>query len=422
MKDYRILIKYATRGRPDKFFNVLEQYINMAHNLSSLAFLVSIDEDDSTMNNSIIYNKLNSYKNRVKLIYFVGNSKTKIQAINADVNRVSGWDILLVAADDAIPVMQGYDNIIRKDMNDFYRNTDGVLWYHDGAQDRINTMCVLGKKYYERFNYIYNPEYISLWCDNEFTDISLQLNRVYKSDKVIIEHQHPAWAKSNFDELYIRNESFFQIDQKTYEKRKQRNFDLENSQPLLSILTPSVPERMDSCLKKLMSKVNSQIGNLNVEHLVFLDNRKRSIGLKRDTLVKMAKGKYMAFVDDDDDISEDYVSSLVEAINDSQGVDVITFKQKCLVNDNEPSTIIFSLKHSTNEDYFPGGDIKRIPFHMCAWKSELAQNYNFNDSNYGEDWFWIEQLIKVAKTEYHIDKILHTYIYSDSTTTTPQPV
>lgn len=419
MKNYKILIKYATRGRPDKFFKILDQYINNAQDLDNVAFLISIDTDDVSMNNENTLKRLEEYKNNVRLVYFLGHSKNKIEAINADVNSVNGWDILLVAADDAVPVLFGYDNIIRKDMNDFFNNTDGTLWYPDGAQDRIITMCVIGKRYYERFNYIYNPEYISLWCDNEFTDVAKQLNRVHKSDILIIEHQHPAWNKTNYDELYLRNESYFSLDQITYEKRRDRNYDIETNQPLLSILTPSVPERIDSHLKPLMEKIKKQIDSFNVEHLIFLDNKKRSIGYKRDSLVKMSRGKYLAFVDDDDDVSDNYVSSLLSAIK--HGTDVITFKQLCLVNDNDPTVVNFSLENKTNDEYYPGGNINRIPFQMCAWKSSLAQKYNFNDSNYGEDWFWIEQLIKEAKTDFHIDEILHVYRYNDSITTTPAP-
>jgi FkbM family methyltransferase len=220
----KILIKFPTRGRSIKFFNVLDQYISKASDLSRLAFLISMDLDDIEMNNNIVRQKFEDYKKYIKIAYFYGNSKTKIQACNADIDKISGWDIIMLASDDMIPIEQGYDEIIRKDMNDHFKDSDGVLWYNDGGQNNINTLSILGKKYYDRFNYIYHPDYISLWCDNEFTDVSLKLNKVYRSNKIIIEHQHPAWQKANFDELYIRNESYFGIDQQTYTKRKELEF------------------------------------------------------------------------------------------------------------------------------------------------------------------------------------------------------
>ena len=63
-------------------------------------------------------------------------------------------------------------------MTELYPNTDGVLWFNDGNQgNRLNTLCILGKKYYERFNYIYHPDYTSLWADNEFMDVANLLNK-----------------------------------------------------------------------------------------------------------------------------------------------------------------------------------------------------------------------------------------------------
>lgn len=415
--DLKILIKFPTRGRPQKFFDVLNKYIKMADNPSRIAFLISADEDDASMNNSDVRNALDVYSKNIKLAYFFGNSKTKIEAVNADMEKVMGWNILVLASDDMIPLVQGYDNIIRNDMNEYFRDMDGVLWYNDGGQNNINTLCILGKKYYDRFGYIYHPDYVSLWCDNEFTDVSVQLKKVYKSDKTIIEHAHPVYQKTEYDALYVRNESYFNIDKETYIKRKEKNFDIDLHQPLLSILTPSVPERIDSHLKRLIEKIKNQIGDKNVEHLIFLDNKKRTIGLKREMLVEMAKGKYMAFVDDDDDISDDYIDSLLEGI--SHNPDVVTFKQKCIVNDRTPAIINFSLNNKENEEYYAGGFINRKPFHVCAWKSTLGKKYKFTDRNYSEDWYWAEQLTKHAKTEYHIDKAIHTYIYNDDVTTTP---
>ena len=74
----------------------------------------------------------------------------------------------------------------------------------------------------------------------------------------------------------------------------------------LSILTPTIPGR-EKQLLELTEKIQKQIGDLPVEHLSLCDNRKRSIGAKRQSLVDIAQGKYIAFCDDDDDISDDYV-------------------------------------------------------------------------------------------------------------------
>jgi hypothetical protein len=222
-----ILVKFPTRERPDKFFSVLDVYIKQSKLLSKIGFLISMDTDDYSMNNDHVKTKLNTYITEgIKLVYYYSNNNSKVQAINANISNIDGWDILLLASDDMIPIQNGYDEIIRTDMYNNFLDTDGVLWYNDGGQSNINTLCILGKKYYNRFGYIYHPDYISLWCDNEFTDISIILNKVYRSEQVIIEHAHPVYQKCNYDQLYLKNESFNNHDKQTYLKRKSLNFNL----------------------------------------------------------------------------------------------------------------------------------------------------------------------------------------------------
>jgi len=92
----------------------------------------------------------------------------------------------------------------------------------------------------------------------------------------------------------------------------------------LSILIPSIPSREDR-LNRIYAKLLDQVGERDVEILVFIDNKKRSIGLKRDALVQMSIGDYVAFVDDDDDVSDDYIDEML--IGCEAGKDVICFWQ-----------------------------------------------------------------------------------------------
>ena len=47
----KILIKFPTRNRKNKFFNTLKKYHNLCEDINNVKFLISIDEDDSEMNN-----------------------------------------------------------------------------------------------------------------------------------------------------------------------------------------------------------------------------------------------------------------------------------------------------------------------------------------------------------------------------------
>lgn len=417
----KLLIKFPTRERTKKFFSVLDKYITLANNIKEIGFLISLDEDDQTMNNDLVKKRFKTYQDKgIKLVYFYGNNKSKVQAINADVEKVAGWNVLILASDDMIPVVKGYDDIIRKDMNDHFRDSDGVLWYNDGGQNNINTLCILGKKYYDRFNYIYHPDYTSLWCDNEFTEVSQLLKRVYKTDKIIIEHQHPVYKKTTYDQLYAKNESFYSIDQKIFEERKSKTFFLDRfNKKLFSILILSIPSRVSS-LKNLLNKLELQITKNNlseeVEILALLDNCTRSVGAKRQNLLDISKGKFIAYLDDDDTVADSYIEKIVKAIKQTPDVDVISFNQEARVNNLPPSIVHFGLQYE-NTEFNPGGPTYRKPFHMCVWSASIAKQVQFNDISLTEDWCWVESLCKIAKTENHLNEILHYYIFNQQTTT-----
>ena len=58
----KLLIKFPTRGRREKFFSVLDKYYSNLSDLDNTTFLISLDKDDTQMNNTEVVNKLKSYK------------------------------------------------------------------------------------------------------------------------------------------------------------------------------------------------------------------------------------------------------------------------------------------------------------------------------------------------------------------------
>ena len=207
----RLLIKFPTRNRKSKFFTVLEQYQTLCEDIENTFFLITLDNDDEEMNSPEVVNIFSTFKN-IKYVY--GDSTSKIHAINRDLETENEWDIVLLASDDMTPKVKGYDNIIRNKMEEHYPDTDGILWFNDGHQGiTLNTLCILGKKYYERFNYIYYPEYKSMWSDNEFMLVGNILEKQTYFDEVIIEHEHPDWGFGGKDSIHIKN-----VENETHDK------------------------------------------------------------------------------------------------------------------------------------------------------------------------------------------------------------
>jgi len=213
----RILIKFPTRNRHAKAIEVINKYISFAADPDHISIVVTVDKDDQP--EKYIFTD-------PRVTVKVGPSNGKIGAINRDIPDQSTFDILLLASDDMIPIVSGYDDIIRSELYKNFPDGDGVVWFNDGfRQNKINTLVICGSKYYQRFGYIYYPEYKSLWCDNEFTDVASRLKKQVYFDRVIIKHDHPA-NNSNVrsDELYRRNDRYFSMDKQLYMMRRANNF------------------------------------------------------------------------------------------------------------------------------------------------------------------------------------------------------
>jgi hypothetical protein len=77
----KLLIKFPTRGRKSKFFEVLYKYIDLLDDVNNTYFLITLDKDDKEMYNQNTIDKLKEIKN---LSYFFGKSENKVSAINRD--------------------------------------------------------------------------------------------------------------------------------------------------------------------------------------------------------------------------------------------------------------------------------------------------------------------------------------------------
>lgn len=211
----RILFNFPSRNRPEKLLRVINT-INVLSKYKNHVILLKLDLDDPTVNNEDFKSKLEKISN-VKVAW--GISKNKVHAINRDI-VLEDCSIIITMSDDMLPVCKNFDQVIIDEMN-----FDGVLHHNDGHQgENILTLPIMGRKYYEKFGYIYHPDYQSLWCNNETKDVAIMLGKYLYKDKVLIDHQHPAFGYKS-DDLYQRNDSFYEQDRQTYMTRKERNFD-----------------------------------------------------------------------------------------------------------------------------------------------------------------------------------------------------
>lgn len=217
----KFLFKYATRSRPNTFKKIIGMYNNFLSQKHQYEFIITMDNDDATMNNHAMKIFLNKMKNTK---YFYGNSKGKVEAINADINKAEqDWQILFLISDDMEVQERGFDDIIYQNFQKYFPDYDGCLHFNDGnVGQRLNTLTIMGRKLYDYFGYIYHPSYMSLWCDNEYDEITKSMGKVAWIDKVIVRHK---WVGDHAaDALHHKNETYYGSDEQIYKNRKAKGF------------------------------------------------------------------------------------------------------------------------------------------------------------------------------------------------------
>lgn len=186
----------------------------------------------------------------------------------------------------------------------------------------------------------------------------------------------------------------------------------------LSILIPSIAQRRHRFLNPLLDNLERQcVGRDDVEIICLYDNRVASVGSKRNSLLSAANGKYFTFVDDDDRVTDDYVSEIISAIDRSDDADCITYEVICSIG---PTKIHckYGLSLEYNNNNSGVGFWTGKPAHTMIFKSSLCKNVMFPDKNYGEDFDWVQRAIKNLNTELNIPKVLYYYDFNPATSAT----
>lgn len=224
---FKLLFKYPSRGRPKRFFDGMDSIYNNLNDRNNFHVLITADEDDSTMNIDDVKKRIKTYHN-AHVIY--GKSVSKIHAINRDLEVQGEWsdfDMLICMSDDMKFNIYGFDDMIRNDLNFHFPDLDGLLHYPDqDAKEYLATMYIAGRKFFDRFGYIYNPLFKSLWCDNLLMDIAQKLGKYKYCGYQINLHLNPAYGHLEKDQMFLEQQGYWVHDQTIYEEIKARGYDL----------------------------------------------------------------------------------------------------------------------------------------------------------------------------------------------------
>jgi hypothetical protein len=184
------------------------------------------------------------------------------------------------------------------------------------------------------------------------------------------------------------------------------------------ILIISQPSRREM-LAQLLSLLEPQISALGlrkfdqVDLLIHEDNFVEppfmGIGEKREIVRQRATGDYINWIDSDDFIAPDYISTILPLLD---GTDYVGFNVETTINKRYIGPTYHSLKFNGWMDEYNNPAHYRDISHLNPMRRDLAMLKTMSGS-IGEDHRWADAMRGLVKTEHYVNRVLYYYMSRD---------
>jgi glycosyltransferase involved in cell wall biosynthesis len=166
---------------------------------------------------------------------------------------------------------------------------------------------------------------------------------------------------------------------------------------------------LDSLLKSLNAQLQFLRPLNNVEILTCIDNKQRTTGAKRQELLQRAKGEYVVYIDDDDEVMSHYIFEMVKACK--KGMDCVAIKGHMTTDGGQWIEWRLSKDYDNVTIVENGKQVYlRRTNHITAVKKSIALFAGFMNLSNGEDKYYSERLD--LKTEAKIDLPMYHYRFT----------
>ena len=217
----KISLIHPSRGRPQKAFEAFSKWLDKSEDTFEYILSLDSDEPTNTPNGSSQYLTLfNSRYSNHRVI--VNNNRSAVDAINNAAKAATGEIIIQMADDFECPVH--WDEQIRQAVEG---KTDWIMKTPNGIQSWTITLPIMDRAYYNRFGYIYYPEYLHMFCDTELSCVADLTGRRIECN-IPFRHNHYSVTKTTPDEVSRKADSTWIQGEKLFLERYRRNFDLVN--------------------------------------------------------------------------------------------------------------------------------------------------------------------------------------------------
>lgn len=208
------------------------------------------------------------------------------------------------------------------------------------------------------------------------------------------------------------------------------------NKPLLTIIIPvyNVENYLSRCLDSLVMQIKNKVEVILIDdsssdksfyickqyakkyqYISVIRQRHAGLSSARNLGIKLAKGKYISFIDSDDFVAKNYIKEIVTTIK-SEKFDIVIFNFAFKYSNN--------IQNSTTYDGWDNGLVSKekvfrsLPESSYAWnkayRRTLFNNILYPVGQYYEDVNTTFKLINNSKNIFYIDKVMYFYVQRNS--------
>jgi hypothetical protein len=149
------------------------------------------------------------------------DNRSAVDAINKGAEVATG-DLFVVVSDD-FDCPEHWDTLLLQALQG---KSDYCVKTQDGLQPTLMTLPIMDRVYYNRFGYIYHPDYRHMFCDQEMTAVAHMLGKAVTLP-IVFFHNHYSTGKFKKDAITLRNNSTWVQGESVFNERLTTNFGIE---------------------------------------------------------------------------------------------------------------------------------------------------------------------------------------------------
>jgi hypothetical protein len=218
---------HATARLPDGWRKAHDEWMAEADDTSAIQYVLCVDEQDTGKLPTDFCAPWEEGTEGIEVVYCPtpNGPSGAAAAWNYAAKHATG-KFLITVSDDWMPCKH-WDTELKNVIPNF--NGDYVVEISvggDADSRRLLPFSLLTKARYDRFGYIFHPDYYGVLADDEFTYVARRDNAVIDARHLFMPHQHFTTGHSKLDAIYERQNSgrAFAIGQEVFARRKAEGF------------------------------------------------------------------------------------------------------------------------------------------------------------------------------------------------------